>query len=143
MNIEVEKIHSKDWAYLSEDAHLIAFQELRPVESERIDFALVAKRMPDKLMGYITCREHDSETLYWQFGGAFPGTRESSLTFKAYQKFVDFCQTRYKRVTTIIENDNVVMLKMAMRVGFRVVGIRFYEGKVLLEHVIEFPQVQN
>lgn len=137
MEIEVDCLPAKEWSHLSEKAHLIAFSESKPAEWDRIDFALVVRRGQEP-MGYLTCREHDAHTIYWQFGGAFPGTRESSLTFSGYKAFVAWCEKRYKRVTTLIENDNVVMLKMAMKVGFRIMGIRNYRGHILLEHLLEF-----
>lgn len=139
MDIVVDQISAQEWAQLSEKAHLIAFAENKPAEWDRIDFALLVKR-GQNLMGYVTCRETDAHTLYWQFGGAFPGTRESSLTFSGYRAFVDFCEERYQRITTLIENDNFVMLKMAMKVGFRIVGVRVFRGHVLLEHLLEFPK---
>lgn len=141
MTLVVDQIGAKEWSLLSQDAHLVVFNEIKPPELDRIDFALITRRESDVTpMGYMTCREFDAQTLYWQFGGAFPGTRESSLTFLAYRSFVDFCAKRYARVTTLIENDNFVMLKMAMKVGFKIVGIRVFRGHILLEHLLEFPQ---
>lgn len=137
MDIFVTQLHPDEWNQLSEKAHLVTFNTHKPREWDRIDFALIVQNERD-MMGYLTCREHDAETIYWQFGGAFPGTRESSLTFQGYKAFVEFCKKRYKRCTTLIENDNFVMLKMAMKVGFKIVGLRLYNGAVLLEHVLEF-----
>lgn len=137
--ISVVKVHRDDWKDMGESAHIAVFGKLKPPEKERIDFALLVENEKE-LMGYLTCREHDSETLYWQFGGAFPGTQGSSLTFSGYQAFVAWCKERYKRVTTLIENENTVMLKMAMKVGFRIVGVRTYQGEILLEHLLEFEK---
>jgi hypothetical protein len=116
---------------------LIAFGKLLPPGSERIDFAMIVSNSDGVAMGYVTCREQDAETVYWQFGGAFPGTRDTLRTFQGYRAFVDACRN-YKRITTLIENTNTVMLKMAMAVGFRVVGVRAYKGSILLEHLLEF-----
>jgi hypothetical protein len=80
----------------------------------------------------------DAETLYWQFGGAFPGTIGTIHSFGCYEQFLAWCGDKYSRVTTLIANDNLVMLKMAMKVGFRIQGIRYYGGDVLLEHVVGF-----
>ena len=109
--IIVVQVHKEDWAQLSEKAHLACFNEAKPASMDRIDFALIVEE-DSRMMGYLTCREHDAETLYWQYGGAFRGTRESSLTWKGYQAFVAWTRERYKRITTVIENDNLVMLKM-------------------------------
>lgn len=139
--IRVEKLSPEAWKPLSENAHLIAFKEIKKAETDRIDFALLAVRGVGELLAYVTCKEHDSETIYWQFGGAFPGTRETSVSFLAYTAFVAYCKERYKSVVTVIDNDNFSMLKMAMKVGFKIVGLRYYEGNkptILLEHVLEF-----
>lgn len=135
--IRVERFTPREWAQHSENAHKICFGKLKPSAWDRIDFALLVVN-DDRPLGYVTCRETDPETLYWQFGGAFPGTKDTATTFKGYCAFVEYCRDKYKRITTLIENDNLVMLKMAMKVGFRVVGIRFAAGSVLLEHVLEF-----
>lgn len=140
MKIEVVQLSPKQWEQLSEKAHLVAFDTHKPKEWDRIDFALLAQNEKD-LMGYVTCREHDAESLYWQYGGAFPGTRETSLSFSVYRELIAFCQKKYKRLSTLIGNENVAMLKMAMKVGFRIVGVRVHQGRVLLEHVLEFYDV--
>lgn len=140
MKVWVEKLTKEQWKPMSENAHTIVFGTRKPESMDRIDFALIV-RNEEGLMGYLTCREHDAETLYWQYGGAFPGTRGSSLTFLGYQQFVVWCKERYKRITTLVENDNIAMLKMAMKVGYRVVGVRTVvsdKTHILLEHVLEF-----
>lgn len=137
MKIEVDCLDAKEWASYSEQAHLICFAKHKPVSLERIDFALVARR-GDQLLGYVTCRELDGESLYWQFGGAFPGTLSTSLSWLGYQALVEHCKPRYKRISTLIENNNLVMLKMAMKVGYRIIGLRNFKGTILLEHGLEF-----
>lgn len=126
----------EEWKPVSETAHLLCFGTKKPESLDRIDFALVVGT--ETPAGYLTCREQDADTLYWQFGGAFPGTRNSSMTWKGYQAFVEWCKPKYKRITTLIENDNTVMLKMAMKIGFRIQGVRVFKGQVLVEHLLEF-----
>lgn len=138
--IEVDQLNPKHWANYSEKAHLICFKEKMSCDWDRIDFALVV-RSNDQLMGYVTCREHDHESIYWAYGGAFPGTRESSLTYAGYREFVSWCKKSYKRITTLIANDNLVMLKMAMKVGFKIVGVRVFKNIIYLEHLLEFSDV--
>lgn len=135
--VQVRQIHKEDWAAFSERAHLSCFGEHKPKELDRIDFALIVED-GERMMGYLTCREWDAKTLYWQFGGSFPGTKDTAMTFPGYKAFVQWSEERYDRVTTLIENTNVVMLKMAMKVGFRIVGVRTFKGDILLEHLLEF-----
>lgn len=131
---KVTRIEAKDWVErFSERAHSLVFQKHKPAEWDRIDFALLVTQGTD-LIGYATCREHDSKTLYLQYGGAFPGTRETSMSLPAYIELIEWCRKNYAKVTTVVENDNIVYLKFAMRVGFRIVGLRAFQGQVLLEH---------
>lgn len=139
MNFEVDRLTKEQWAPLSQKAHLICFGENKPAEMDRIDFALLVKKGP-QLIGYCTCRETDSDTLYWQFGGAFPGTKDSSMSLPAYLRLVWWTKQHYKRVHTLIENNNIVMLKMAMKAGFRIIGIRNFNKHILLEHAMEFDK---
>lgn len=137
MNIEIKRIEKADWAALSERAHLICFSEIKPAEMDRLDYALVAelKGVP---LGYTTCRELDGNSVYWIYGGAFPGTKNSSLSLACYLRLIWWTKQHYSRVTTLIENNNVVYLKMALKVGFRVTGIKNFNGRILLEHSMEF-----
>jgi hypothetical protein len=137
--VKVERISAVNWAILSENAHLTVFGKHKPANLERVDYALLVVRDHTPLI-YVTCRELDGESLYWQFGGALPGTRGSIHTLRAIQTALDWAQARYKRVTMLVENNNRAMLKMAMKVGFLVVGIRNFQGSILLEHLLEFKK---
>lgn len=139
--IVVDVLSALDWSQYAKTAHAVVFGTLFPPEKQRIDHVLVA-REGDKLMGYVTCREMDSETIYWQYGGAFPGTKDTLSAWRGYQAMVDLCKgSVYKRITTLIENDNSPMLKMAMKVGFKIQGVRTHltpeKTYILLEHVLE------
>lgn len=140
MQVRVVKIPKEEWALFSEKSHLIVFKENKPVDFERIDFALVAEVRASEILGYVTCRETDSHTLYWQFGGAYPRAKNSSLSFLGYTAFVNWTKQHYARVHTLIENNNIVMLKMAMKAGFRIIGIRNFNNHILLEHAMEFDR---
>lgn len=131
--MRVVRMNREEWLPLAEKAHSAVFHEHRPKEWERIDFALlVTDTDSDRVYGYVTCIEMDPDTIYWQFGGAFRGTKDTYSTFRAYEKMITWTEDAgYKRIGTRIENENVVMLKMAMKVGFRVVGIRNYAGVFL------------
>lgn len=129
----------KEWAAFSEEAHLISFGEHKPKEWDRIDYALVADREDTPLL-WVTCRETDESTLYWGYGGAFPSARETSLSFLGYQALVNHSKEKYSRIWTIIKNDNFVMLKFAMKVGFKVIGVRCMDGEIMLEMLWEKSQ---
>lgn len=136
--MKIVRVEKDAWRDLSENAHLLCFDKTKDPSTERIDFALLAVGEREEPIGYVTLREIDKDTVYWQFGGSFENARGTIKSFQIYQSFVRYSKEHYKRVTTLIENDNLVMLKMAMKVGFRIIGIRNFKGSVLLEHLLEF-----
>lgn len=134
---KVDILSKDEWKPLSENAHLICFGKHKPVDLERIDFVLMV-RHGKQAVGYVTCRELDGDTLYWQFGGAFPGSKGTVLSPKGIDAFLEWCRRYYKRVSFLVENTNQPMLKMAMRSGFKIMGVRVFGQSVLLEHLLEF-----
>lgn len=133
------KITKEDWASVSHDAHLIAFGKNRKPESERIDFALLVESDAGVPMQYATCREHDSDSLYFQFGGSFPGTKGTILSLRSLELLLNWIQNNgYQRISFLVENTNQAMLKLAMRCGFLITGVRYFKSSVLLEHAREF-----
>jgi hypothetical protein len=136
--MQVKKITKEDWTKLSALAHKAVFQEIMPEGRERIDFALILEKENGEIMGYGTFQERDADSLYWQYGGAFLGTKSSSMTFPGYLVMLKWCKEHYKRVTTLVENTNLVMLKFALSAGLMIIGVRMYNGKVLVELGKEF-----
>jgi hypothetical protein len=137
--MRVELFAPKDWRDFSENAHSIVFEKHKPASWDRIDHAMLVVRDEDPV-GYITAREVDAETVYWQFGGMFPKYRDGVNTMKAYKLCIDLAALRYKRISTLIENTNTAMLRIAMHQGFRIIGVRAVGGSVLVEHLLEFKQ---
>ena len=137
--MRVRKIEKEDWAELSKRAHLIVFNEDKDPLIDRVDFALtVEEEETSMLLTYVTCREVASDTLYWQYGGSFPGTKGTINSLKAMYALLRYCQERYKRVFFYVENKNSAMLKMALKCGFLITGIRNYKNSILVEHLLEF-----
>lgn len=135
--MELVKLSSSEWHNFSQEAHLICFNEEMSRELNRIDFALVSHEegLP---LAYTTCREFDAETIYMQFGGAFPSAKGTMKSFQSYMKILEALKSHYKRATTLIENKNIPMLKFAMKAGFLITGLRHYKGAILLEHLLEW-----
>lgn len=141
MKIEVQWQTRDQWGVFSEQAHKIVFSEKRPSELERYDYALVGINQETRdLLGYATVRELDGESVYWQYGGAFPTSKASVWALQVYQAFVAWTRARYKRVTTLVESENVAYLKLAMAVGFRVIGCRTFKGKIYCELLNDFEK---
>ncbi len=123
---------------MSENAHRAVFGKLKPAGFDRIDYALLA--VSDGVpRAYATAKETDFETVHWEFGGAFAGTIGTTASYRAFKGFIAAEQeAKRKRIRFYVENTNEPMLKLAMKTGFRIQGLRNYGGTVLLEHVLEF-----
>lgn len=138
--IEVVRIESKNWVEnFSEIAHKAVFAEVKPASLDRIDYALLALDN-DRPIGYMTCRELDSESVYWQYGGMVEHKKKTLYAMWTYEAFLKWHKERYKRCATYIENTNVAMLKMAFKIGYRIVGVRNFKNSILLECLLEFDK---
>lgn len=135
--IKVEILTPDEWQLLAHDAHLTVFSESRDHSGDNISYALLAKE-GEELTGYLTAREVDRETVYWQFGGAFPGTRGTTRTVRTYEALVNWTRERYKRIVTFVLNTNIAYLRLAMASGFLISGIKYYEKTVLVELSLDF-----
>jgi len=129
----VRKFSPTEWAVMAENAHRYCFSEIRPADMDRISFA-IASFEDEVPFGYVTVRELDSESVYWQYGGAFKSCEKSVKVLKHYQGYINFCkEAGYKRISTYIQNTNLPMLKMAMHCGFRIIGVRLFQNEVFCE----------
>lgn len=137
VSIDVKQIPAKDWAKLSEQAHTVVFGKHKPAEWDRIDFALVTEDNSG-LRTYVTCREVSHDSLYWQYGGSFPGVRNSPSVVKDMTAMLIFVAKSYKRLNFFVENTNWPMLKLAHQFKIPVIGTRTFQNTVLLEHLLEF-----
>lgn len=134
----MEKLGKEKWSYVSEAAHQAVFGELLKSEYDRVDFGLLAiDAEKDEPIGYLTARETDAESVYLKYGGSFPPIKGTRNSLPAYLALLNWLKVRYKRITTYVENTNVVYLKMAMHAGFRVIGIRNFKQDILLELFME------
>ncbi|NJM54551.1 MAG: hypothetical protein HC841_00265 [Verrucomicrobiae bacterium] len=134
--MHVEKLTPEQWLALSGYAHQAVFGKQKDPFAERITYAWLVVE-GDKPVSYITVLELDSDTAYWQFGGAFPWAWNSRAVTKSYDLCIQAQEKLSKRFATRIENTNTPMLKLALSRGFLPVGLRTYQGTILLELVRE------
>lgn len=132
--MKLVKVEKYAWKSMSEEAHRICFNEIKPADRERVDFALLITNDDDFPISYATCKELDGETIYLQFGGCFPGSKDTVYAFKAFNMGIEFLKKTYKNILFYVKNDNRPMLKFAMKVGFKIIGIKNFNGNILLEH---------
>lgn len=137
--MNIQEYTSDQWFKIAEIMHLNVFDEHRSADMNRIDYALVVWE-DDKPMGYVTCKEYDSHSVYIGYGGAMPYQRGKFNSMQGYKMILDYLKSKYSRVNTLIENTNIVMLKMAFACGFIVTGLRYFNGSVLLENSIEWSK---
>ena len=135
--MKVVKYDKAQWDLVSEGIHELVFGEYRPSSLNRFDFALCVWDESEPI-GYITCRETDSESLYIGFGGVFPNQRKSKKSKDGMFFLLDYLRQDYKRANMLVENSNVFMIKKALNHGFRVVGIANYMGNVYLDLRLEW-----
>jgi len=132
--IEVKKLSHVEWLELAEKAHLVVFGENRPKEMDRISYALLAVEN-GVVMSYTTVRETDAESVYFPYGGSFPGTK--GVPGRALSTLIAFCDyfrdEGFKRVNFLVEGNNKPMLINAIKADFQFIGLRVFNGKPLLE----------
>ncbi len=142
--MRVVKIHKEDWKELAEKAHLVVFGEVKKPEMDRIDFALIVESEHGIALQYGTCRETDAYSLYYQYGGSFPGTKGTIKSHRCFEALLTWARENgYKRVSFLVENTNAPMLKLALACDFLITGIRHFKGLILLEHLKEFPTLEG
>jgi hypothetical protein len=134
--MRVERLTPEQWQQLSGYAHEAVFGKKKDPFAERISYAWLVIE-DEKPAAYITVLELDADTAYWQFGGAFPWAWNSRRVTKSYDLCIQAQEKLSKRFATRIENTNTPMLKLALSRGFVPVGIRTYQGSILLELVRE------
>lgn len=138
--MDLIRLDANQWQDYAENAHLVCFNEKRPAEMDRIDYALMTVK-DGQPQSYCTVRDLDSESGYWQYGGSFPSAKDTINSMKSYTMFRDYMEANgYKRVSTYVKNDNIVMLKMAFKVGYRIIGTRTFKNEIYVELLNEFDK---
>lgn len=130
-------IEPKDWKVLASNAHLVVFDETWDEMIERISYAIIILTEKREMVAYATIQLIDNQTAYLSYGGAFPTFKGTSIVFKAFETMIVALKLKYKKLITMVENDNYPMLKFYMKVGFLIKGIRYFNGFTLLENSYE------
>jgi hypothetical protein len=137
------QILPEEWAKrYSENAHRAVFGKIKPASFDRIDYALLYV-VDEKPAGYVTVRELDPDTVYWQFGGLFPWAQKSIRTISMIDETMAFQSKIAKRLVTYVENNNFSMLKFYLSRNLLITGIRHYNGSTLVELMKEWSDGNN
>lgn len=134
-DIQVQIVSPKDWKEMAEHAHLAVFGEGWDKELERIDFALVTVlKRTNTIISYLTAQVVDADTAYLQYGGAFESYKGTAIVFISFSKMIESLKNEYKKITTLVDNNNYPMLKFYMKENFLTTGIRYFKGHTYLEN---------
>lgn len=136
MNIEV--VSPENWRRIGAQVHAQVFGEKISPQFDRLDYALICLDESRAVMGYLTAFEPDRDTILWQWGGVLPGARGTPGTVRGMEKLLAWSKERYCRVKFYTANQNVSMLRIALAVGFTIVGMKTgNRGQLFLELVKE------
>lgn len=134
--IQARYMTKDEWKQMSSNAHMLAFNETWNEELERIDFAMLLVK-DEEPVAYATLKEDGEKSIYIQYGGAFPNARQTVVSYKAFARMVDELLKNYKKITTLVENNNWGMLKYYWSARFKVTGIRYFKNLTFLEMTFE------
>lgn len=141
-NLHVIQVSAEEWASsFSEDMHKLVFKEKKPAFVDRISYALLIVKAQE-VVGYITVRENDHETVYWQFGGVLTRFRRGLLGSKCFEVALEWQKARSKRIMMYTENTNLPMLRLALAYGFIIVGTKTFRQYLMVDLLREFETVQ-
>lgn len=142
VRFKIIQIDPKEWAArFASSAHVAVFGEHRPGYSNRIDYALLVIDVErDVPVAYLTARELDHESIYWQYGGSFKPHFRPHTALTIYNQLIAWHGERYKRVSTFTKNDNLEYLRIALKCGFLVIGTRTFNGDILLDLLNSFDE---
>lgn len=134
--IRSEFLTKDEWKSYSKAAHQLAFNERWDEDMERIDYAMLLVNDSEPV-AYVTLKVTGENSVYVQYGGAFPNIKGTFLTYKAFAKMIHDLQKIYKKITTLVENNNWGMLKYYWSTKFKVTGLRYFKNSIFLELTFE------
>lgn len=127
----------EEWKVIAGEVHRGVHGSVRSPEADRVSYVICAYDN-DEPFGYITVQERSSKVAYFQWGGVFPCDRGTVKTYNAYKLAIEFAKKMYDQIETRVENVNVYMLRLAMKVGFLITGVSMDKGgRVFLELTME------
>lgn len=135
--MDVVKYDKSQWDLVAESIHQTIFKEVRLSSLNRFDYALVIWD-ENRPIGYITCRETDSESIYISYGGVLPESRNSLDSADGMKALIEYLKKHYKRANMLVENNNVFMLKKALNSGFLPVGVTNYCNSIFVDLRLEW-----
>lgn len=71
-----------------------------------------------------------------QFAGALPELRNYSFVYTACSRLTQKLVEKYSFLITMVENENIPLLKLAFKCGWRIMGVRMTTDKKILVELI-------
>jgi len=106
-----------------EDLHKSIFGDSIPADYFRYDSCLITQDDDNNLVSYVLIREISSETIELGWGGTSKDSR-GILSKISLDLFTQECLNHYENVTLQTCNKNLPMLRLALSLGYIVVGCR-------------------
>lgn len=139
----VYKVGAESWReHLAKEAHRCAFGVETDPSADRFDYALLAVWWEkDRPIGYATVRELSHENAYWQCVGVFEPFYKSVHAQKIAKAGLKVMrEAGYKLLFSLVTNENLPALKMAMSLGFRIIGTKTVNGEVLVDLCLDLSK---
>lgn len=133
MTIDIDRHEAKDMQKVLDRTYQIVFGGERPEGDQFSKYALIARDEEGAMLGYCTIRPVDDKTVFVPFGGIMPGLR-GEKSFEVAAAIRDFLLNgQYNKITGVIDSENVMALSLGFKLGFRIVGMRAHESRLLIE----------
>ncbi len=138
--MEAQYLTPDQWSQIEKSAVGASFGHWDEGMGAPLSYALLMVDAQNTPRGYVTAQLHGPRTVYWKFGAALFPTQGSIVVRNALLQLIDREKLMGRtKIHTFIENTNTRMLRMALSVGFRVVGVRLSESAVLVDHCLVIP----
>lgn len=137
--ISARAITKKEWDVFGETLHQSVFNWFRSRDDDKCDYAIIIEK-DSHVAGFITVRELGVKRAHLLFGGVIPSFRGTLNTVLTYSTILDNLAKCYDTCTTCIENTNNDMLRISLKLGYKIIGIKTIDGCSFVELEMDLTQ---
>lgn len=130
--MNLKRLTLEEWGVVSEEAHALVFNEVRPPSFNTFDYALMVSDENDRPVCYATLIEMDRHSVYMQHGGAFPEVAKTTRVARGYHLMIAYLKEHNVKIATRVLNTNLPMLKLALSAGLLINGIDMVGHEIFL-----------
>jgi hypothetical protein len=112
------------------------FKSENNAQALRFDFAITAKEN-DNEYGFLTGYAKSYNTCYIGLGGVFDANRGRGFsTLKVLKEIIELLLKQYTFIEFEVKNDNKQMLKLAIAINAKIIGINCYGEELFVKFQI-------